>query len=104
MPQIWLTYEELSELFKYETSAARQAVIDYGWPRRKSSDWLTRVKLSPTLAHQFMLTYAAKNGLELLTNDMVDRLRGVLRNADGSASDLPRAPALVDMARRIAGQ
>jgi hypothetical protein len=80
MPQVWLTYEELSELLQCASSEVRQAVIEHEWPRRRSGDGLTRVKLSPALAHEFMLNYAATMGGELSTNDMVDRLRRLLQN------------------------
>jgi hypothetical protein len=102
MPQIWVTYEELSELLKRDASAVRRAVINSEWPRRRSSDGHTRVKLSPTLAHRFMLNYGAKNGLDLLTNDMTDRLRGLLRNLDGSRDDRIRTPVLMHNVQRIA--
>jgi hypothetical protein len=36
--------------------------------------------LSPALAHEFMLNYAATMGGELSTNDMVDRLRRLLQD------------------------
>jgi hypothetical protein len=62
MPQVWLTYEELGEMMKREPSEIRIAVIQNDWPRRRSGDGLVRVKLSPTLAHEFMLAYAALNG------------------------------------------
>jgi hypothetical protein len=65
MPQVWLTC---------------QAVIKHERPRRRNGDGLTRVKLSPALAHEFMLNYPATTGGELSTDDMVERLRGLLRN------------------------
>jgi hypothetical protein len=64
--QIWLTYSELSGLLKCELSDVRQAVTDNGWSQRRSSDGRLRVKLSPALAHQFMLNYVAGLGHELM--------------------------------------
>jgi hypothetical protein len=90
MPQVWLTYEELGELLHCESSEVRQAVIEHEWARRRSGDGLTRVKISPALAHEFMLKYASTTGGELSTDDMVDRLRGLLRNAH-EAPDSRRA-------------
>jgi hypothetical protein len=81
MPQIWLTNEELGKWLKCEMTDVRRAVTEHDWPRRRSGDGLTRVKLSPALAHEFMLNYAATTGGELSTDDMVERLRGLLRNA-----------------------
>jgi hypothetical protein len=48
----------------------RQVVIEHEWPGRRSGDGLTRVKLSPALAHEFMLNYASTTGGELSTDDM----------------------------------
>jgi hypothetical protein len=85
MPQVWLTYEELGNLLKCQSSEARRAVIEHEWPRRRSGDGVTRVKLSPALAHEFMLNYAATRRGELSTDEMVDRLRGLLRDTHGTA-------------------
>jgi hypothetical protein len=90
MPQVWLTYEELGELMKCEPGEARRAVIEQEWSRRKSSDGFTRVKLSPALAHQYMLSYVATFNGDLSTDDIVDRLRGLLQRMGGSVNDLPR--------------
>jgi hypothetical protein len=72
MPQVWLTYAELSELLKCELSDVRQAVVDEDWAQRKSGDGHMRVKLSPTLAHEFMLRYAAMNERGTSTEDIVE--------------------------------
>jgi hypothetical protein len=64
--QIWLTYSELSELLKCELSDVRQSVTDNEWSQRRSSDGRLRVKLSPALAHQFMLNYVSGLGHELM--------------------------------------
>jgi hypothetical protein len=63
--QIWLTYSELSELLKCDLSDVRQVVTDNEWSQRRSSDGRLRVKLSPALAHQFMLNYVESLGHEL---------------------------------------
>jgi hypothetical protein len=80
MPQIWLTYEELGKMLKCETAELRRSVIQHDRPRRRSGDGLTRVKLSPALAHDFMMNYAASNNGKLSTDDMVDGLRGLLQD------------------------
>jgi hypothetical protein len=59
VPQVWLTYKELGKLMNWPPTKVRRAVAEHGWSRRKSSDGEIRVKLSPTLAHEFMLNYAA---------------------------------------------
>lgn len=64
VPQVWLTYEELGEMMNWEPSQVRRAIVDCDWPRKRSRDGQTRIKLSPTLAHEFMINYAVVNGGE----------------------------------------
>ena len=42
MPQLWLTFEEIADLFYCDTAAARGRVIASQWERRRYSDGLTR--------------------------------------------------------------
>jgi len=78
MPQIWLTYEELAEMFSCDVGKARQEVIAQEWPRRRCHDGLTRTKLSPATAHEYMLRYAAACGFGQSADEMVAALRGAL--------------------------
>jgi hypothetical protein len=72
MPQIWLTLEELGEMLKCDPAEVRRAVLEHDWPRRRSGDGLTRVKLSPALAHDFMLKCATRKNRELANDDGVE--------------------------------
>jgi hypothetical protein len=54
MAQIWLTYDELGELFGRSPARMRQHVIESEWTRRRSRDGLTRVKLPPTVMWHFI--------------------------------------------------
>lgn len=58
MPQIWLTYDELAEHFRGSGTEAREQVIAAGWDRRRSRDGLTRVKLPPATAIEYMRALA----------------------------------------------
>jgi hypothetical protein len=58
MPQIWLTYNELGQLFHCNALAARRAAERNAWPARRSSDGNIRVKLPPAAAHEFIMSYA----------------------------------------------
>lgn len=60
MPQVWLTYEELGDMFNFDPHTARAESIAHGWARRRCSDGATRVKLHPAAAHDYMVGYAAK--------------------------------------------
>jgi hypothetical protein len=81
MPQA-LTYAELGELTGRTAEAARNGVVAGQWSRRRCSDGLTRVKLPPALAHEFMCSYAelARTRvppMDLLADLMVAGLRGM---------------------------
>jgi hypothetical protein len=58
MPQIWLTYTELGQLFNCNVLTARHAADRNSWPARRSSDGNIRVKLPPAAAHEFIISYA----------------------------------------------
>jgi hypothetical protein len=60
MPQLWLTFEEIADLFYCDTAGARRRVIASQWERRRYSDGLTRAQLPPEVAHEFMLRYSSK--------------------------------------------
>ena len=105
MPQVWLTYEELAEMFTLDAQTVRSEVIAHGWPRRRCSDALTRVKLPPAAAHEYMVAYAVRAGRvrsEVLPDSPVLDLQ---RQAAALADELSqRGSALVDSARKaIAG-
>jgi hypothetical protein len=55
MPQIWLTFEEIADLFYCDTAGARRRVIANQWERRRYSDGVTRALLPSEVAHEFML-------------------------------------------------
>jgi hypothetical protein len=59
MAQIWLTYDEAGDLFGCDAHAARDRAISNGYDRRKCRDGQTRIKLSLSAAHEYMLAYAS---------------------------------------------
>ncbi|NWG25149.1 MAG: hypothetical protein HXY30_12180 [Pseudorhodoplanes sp.] len=101
MPQVWLTYQELGNAFNCDPGSAREATILNGWSRRRCSDGLTRVKLPPATAHQYMIDYAREASFDQTADRMVADLRDVLRaagmtggsvdSASGSPHDAIRA-------------
>ena len=61
MPQIWLTFEEIADLFYCDTAGARRRVIANQWERRRYSDGVSRALLPPEVAHEFMLRHKSKH-------------------------------------------
>jgi hypothetical protein len=60
MPQLWMTYEELGELFYGDAATARDHVIANQWERRRCSDGVTRAVVPPNAMLEFMLAYIAR--------------------------------------------
>jgi hypothetical protein len=61
VPQIWLTFEEIADLFYCDTAGARRRVIANQWERRRYSDGVSRALLPPEVAHEFMLRHKSKH-------------------------------------------
>jgi hypothetical protein len=87
LAQIWLTYDELGDLFDCGSMAARQAVGQNAWPRRRCSDGLTRVKLPPAAAHEFIMKYADCVTGKFEPDESVRALREILARAKSSAGN-----------------
>jgi hypothetical protein len=60
MPQIFLTFDEIADLFHCDAAGARSRVIENQWERRRCADGLPRVYVPPEVGHAFMLNYALK--------------------------------------------
>jgi hypothetical protein len=60
MPQIFLTFDEIADLFHCDAAGARSRVIENQWERRRCADGLPRVYVPPEVGHAFMLSYALK--------------------------------------------
>ncbi|SIR34724.1 MULTISPECIES: hypothetical protein [unclassified Bosea (in: a-proteobacteria)] len=64
MPQIWLTYDEMSEAFDIPRHVVRDTCAELGLARMRSSDGTTRARLSPGLMHQYLSTILAQHAGE----------------------------------------
>jgi hypothetical protein len=60
MPYVFLTFDEIGDLFHCDSASARDRVVENQWERRRWPDGVTRVQVPPEVAHQFMLNYAAE--------------------------------------------
>jgi hypothetical protein len=60
MAQLWLTFEEIQEMFGCDAADARRRVIANEWERRRGHDGLTRALLPADVAHDYMLGYRRK--------------------------------------------
>jgi hypothetical protein len=79
MPELWLTFEEIADLFYCDTAGARRRVIANQWERRRYSDGLTRAQLPPEVAHEFMLRYARQHQSRGASVDEFDAAMVALR-------------------------
>jgi hypothetical protein len=80
MPQLWLTFEEIADLFYCDTADARRRVFANQWERRRYSDGLTRAQLPPEVAHEFMRRYSSKHEARGASVDEFDAAMAALRS------------------------
>jgi hypothetical protein len=58
MAQVWLSFDEIQQLFNCDTADARRRVAANQWQRRRCSDGLVRAQVPSDVAHEcFMLRY-----------------------------------------------
>jgi hypothetical protein len=79
MPQLWLTFEEIADLFYCDTAGARRRVIANQWERRRCNDGLTRAELPSEVAHEFMLRYRSRHESRDAPVDEFDAAMAALR-------------------------
>jgi hypothetical protein len=60
MPQVWLTYEELGEFRGCSPQEARLEVVAQQWPRRRSRDGHTRIKVPDALMRTVIARLATR--------------------------------------------
>jgi hypothetical protein len=56
MPQVWLSFEEIQELFRCDAADARRRVVAREWERRRCSDGLVRAQVPPEVARDFFMS------------------------------------------------
>jgi hypothetical protein len=93
MPQIWVSYDELGEMLGATADQARATAVDAGWSRRRSRDGVSRVRLPPKMAHEFILAYAT-SAVQVDHDRMVAALRHVLSLGANSAATPPPSRCL----------
>jgi hypothetical protein len=85
MPQIFLTFDEIADLFHCDAAGARSRVIENQWERRRCADGLPRVYVPPEVGHAFMLNYALKFEQPLpAAHEAADEFEGVMFSNAGA--------------------
>ncbi|HEY3641095.1 MAG TPA: hypothetical protein VGL31_08370 [Xanthobacteraceae bacterium] len=93
MPQLWLTFEEIADLFDCDPAGARRRVIANQWERRRYNDGLTRAQLPDEVAHEFMLRYGNKHESRDASVDEFDAAMAALRRVFEEEADEVRQPS-----------
>jgi hypothetical protein len=58
MAQVWLSFDEIQQVFSCEAADARRRVVANQWERRRCSDGLVRAQVPSDVAYDFfMLQY-----------------------------------------------
>ena len=58
MAQIWLTYDEMASVFGVTSEDVRSGAIANGWGRMKDRSGTKYVRLSPSLADEYLFRIA----------------------------------------------
>ncbi|MER2252839.1 hypothetical protein ABS772_23240 [Methylorubrum podarium] len=82
MADIWASYSEVGQLCACSADEARGLIRMRGWPRRRCSDGVTRIKLPADLAQAFIQSAALRLDLDRLADLNVARLRAVTAQPD----------------------
>jgi hypothetical protein len=99
MPQIWLSYSELADHLTCTEASARERAASNAWDRRRCSDGLTRVKLKPHLADQYLAHLSGARIPELL--DIIATLEALLLRQVGNAAPPVEADAVAPVGAAI---
>jgi hypothetical protein len=91
MAQVWVTFEEIQDLFTCDAASARSRVIFNQWERRRCSDGLTRILLPPEAAHEFMLGHSRRHELCFNSGGEFDAAMAALRRVLGAEPNLSAA-------------
>lgn len=83
MAQIWASYDEVAQLCACDAALAKCQSEARGWPSRRCSDGVVRVKLPADLAYDFMLGATSHRSLDNVAAACAD----ILRRATASAGD-----------------
>jgi hypothetical protein len=55
MAQVWLSFDEIQQVFGGDTADARRRVVANQWERRRCSDGLVRAQVPPDVAYDFFM-------------------------------------------------
>lgn len=95
VPQLWLTYQEISEALGVGVDDARLVSIGRGWKRKRSRDGLARAQLPADLALAFFEAVVARHHAgDRSAGGTIGRLEGALdplRDAPAPERDRRRA-------------
>jgi hypothetical protein len=55
MAQVWLSFEEIQQVFSCDAADARRRVVASQWERRRCGDGLVRAQVPSEVAHDFFM-------------------------------------------------
>lgn len=87
--QLWLTYHEIADHLDCDAEQARAITSSKGWPRKHSSDGMTRIMMPPDMMRSYFLNAVTHDAeLNAQADAMVDRLRRMLAQVSEARSGL----------------
>jgi hypothetical protein len=104
MAQVWLTFEEIQDLFSCDVADARRRVIANQWERRRCTDGVFRAQLPPEAAHEYMLRYRGTRESPSIGASNFEAAMAALRRvfAEDEAENLSEASEANAAAKQLA--
>jgi hypothetical protein len=100
MAQVWVTFEEIQDLFGCDAASARSQIILNQWERRRCTDGLIRAQLPAELAQEFMLGYASKHMVRFESADEFGAAMAALCQIFGAETDGAPTTSIRDFYKR----
>jgi hypothetical protein len=95
MAQVWLSFDEIQQVFGCDAAAARKCVVANQWERRRCSDGVVRAQVPGAIAYDFfMLRYPRQpQSRPAMVNEFEAAMEALCRAFGVAGSAAPSAAA-----------
>jgi hypothetical protein len=105
MAQVWLSFDEIQQLFNCDAADARRHVVANQWERRRCGDGLARALVPSQVAHDFfMLSALQPESPPAPTNDFEAAMEALCRIFGAEARPGPTQPVTTATEESIRGR
>jgi hypothetical protein len=100
MAQVWLSFEEIQQVFSCDAADARRRVVASQWERRRCSDGLVRAQVPSDVAHDFFMLRCQPETRPAPVNEFEAAMEALCRIFAADADAAPARPADTDAGAR----